>query len=358
VPRIHNFFVQDAQNVPVAYCFREYYMRLTHAVMFDRVFRRTIGRVGYFLKPSDPRVVLEQWKSIQMATAFVQREAVARGLGVEQPTVEQVEAHVQQRIRVCPAADLWHHSMVDINIVFAINDTASDGEFGNEAAYLRLLRAANIIYATSNATGYVPLIASEILWSIMRSPGEAEFYRRKIFTKSSRFGTRMFSDLFIEMTVKYIRGQLGHRVTGSLEGHAEKVKSVVAFLKEKIEADRPRAELRRDGGASSGPLSTFEEPEKMTALGKEFWLLVDAIRYSNVWGWGDEPIIPLPKVGHVWPVNKPAAIPCSACVDVAGVPLDPACLAQVTLGIGRLEPFYRLIVQQVCACECVAPCLL
>ena len=67
------------------------------------------------------------------------------------------------------------------------------------------MRMANLMFVRCGNTNYFPMMAHFILYMCCCSEAEFELTCKRVFTKSSRYGCRMFSDLFVEMVIKYIR---------------------------------------------------------------------------------------------------------------------------------------------------------
>ena len=110
-------------------------------------------------------------------------------------------------------------------------------------------------------------------------PGEAEYFfaAKKAFTKSTRHGCHMFSDLFVEITIKYIRHQLGHRVSG--RDFEERVKYTVYFLAEIIKASNDIGEHRAPPPFKG---ASMDVPAKTAALSKCFIQVLRGIRETKV----------------------------------------------------------------------------
>lgn len=71
--------------------------------------------------------------------------------------------------------------------------------------YLRVIRMANLMFVRCGNTNYFPMISHFIMYMACCSEAEFELTAKKVFTKSTRYGCRMFSDLFVEITIRYIR---------------------------------------------------------------------------------------------------------------------------------------------------------
>ena len=122
-------------------------------------------------------------------------------------------------------------------------------------------------------------MAHVILHLCTCSDTEYALYEEECFTKSTRNGCRVFSDLFVELTIKLIRSRLGHRVAG--QSHEQRVRRTIYFLKEIVDAARPFRESQPFGPAPAR--SSFDEPGKEQQLGKTFDRTYEALGRMQVW---------------------------------------------------------------------------
>ena len=67
---------------------------------------------------------------------------------------------------------------------------------------------ANLMFVRCGNSNYFPMMAHFIIYMSCCSEAEFVFTAKKVFTKSTRYGCRMFSDLFVEICIKYIRAVL------------------------------------------------------------------------------------------------------------------------------------------------------
>jgi hypothetical protein len=85
----------------------------------------------------------------------------------------------------------------------------------------------------------------------------------------------MWVDKSVEMTVRFLRRWIGHRVR---VGHAARMRRIMRFLKELIAA----SQVDTSNDTLQIPRSGFDEPVKTLALDNDFWRCLDAYRSTLV----------------------------------------------------------------------------
>ena len=106
------------------------------------------------------------------------------------PSPQQVDDYVKMIIAHCPAADAWWHVIVDWQTLFALLDCEGAGETGDFDTYNHILILANLMFVRCGNTSYFPMIAEFIAYFSCCSEAEWAFTAKKVFTKTTRNGTR------------------------------------------------------------------------------------------------------------------------------------------------------------------------
>lgn len=134
-------------------------------------FLGSIGRLGYFQDPSDPRVPLSRWRQVVWATLCCILVCAETYLG-HKVSCDEAEQYVKLVISLSPVADAWWHVLLDLQTIFALIDCETAGETGDFSTYNRILIFANLMFVRCGNTTYFPMMSEFILYYCCCSDAE------------------------------------------------------------------------------------------------------------------------------------------------------------------------------------------
>jgi hypothetical protein len=232
------------------------------------------GRVVYFLSPSDPRVPLQRQSKNLAAFYFDAIDAYVAANGRE-PSAQELHEFQMDRAYGCPAYDYEMHFIRDVEVLMATVDTETAGVVGDADCFDRMTRLLMNLFARTHATGYFPMMGDRIMRRLADSDSARAWHREFGFTTPSKNGIPMWMDRSVEMTVRFLRCWIGHRVK---VGHDARMRRIMRFLKELIAA----SQVDSSDDTLKLPRCGFDEPVKTLVLGSDFWQCLDAYRSTHV----------------------------------------------------------------------------
>jgi len=241
--------------------------------------RDTLGRIIWFLDPSDPRQCSNECRAILVAIHVSASIAYRESLEGNQPSVQGLRDFMRERAMTCPLARgvlSWCRSEAAIE---AIQESAGDRD---AELYFGLLPVMGMLFTCTHATQYSQLVWEELVRRQTLSAAERAIFDEIIFARTAA-GTSVFSDYWVEVTNRFLRHHCGRSVRGNEDSFLDFINAVLLDMEN----------LQARGGVHGGVSHVFGSEDEASQssdhevlLGKVFATTLAAIHSVNVWGPG------------------------------------------------------------------------
>jgi len=278
--------------------------------------RDSLGRILWFMDPSDPRQCSSECRAILAAIHTSAGRAYQRAIqrkDVQGPaSAAGLRTFMRERASSTPLVRgilAWCKLEAAIE---AIQESAGDRD---AAAYYALLPILGMVFSFTHATQYAQMVWEELVHRETLSEAERAIFKELIFARTAA-GTSVFSDYWVEVTNRFLRHYCGRMVVGRDDKFLAFINGVLLDMEN----------LQAQSGAHSGSSkhafdldgAAIAASEHVTLLGKVFTTTLEAIDSVNVWGAG--PVTPLPRRKG----GKRAQLPAASYVTIDGLRMSRA----------------------------------